>query len=311
MAGITTSAFRRLCADFGGYGGLYTEMLAAKALYSENIAASPFTRRRPQEGKVIYQLRLTGDEDIQRAVAALEPMQPDALDINCGCPAPEVARRGGGFGLFRDEPRLAAVIERTRKAWSGPLLIKCRIGEEAPGWEEILVKRLHLFEQLGVDAVTVHPRFSHEKLKRYARWQLFPWIASQTRLPLIANGDIFSAAMLQAKEPILASVQGLMIGRMAVVKPWFFAELSGHKPLIDYAEVWQRHYRYTLEDFIPPKAIGRIKEFSAYYARNFLFGHDLYKRVQGSSELSHLFDRAMEFFATNPAITAQPDVSGI
>ncbi|MBN2037915.1 MAG: tRNA-dihydrouridine synthase family protein, partial [Chitinispirillaceae bacterium] len=127
MAGITHSAFRRLVAGFGGYGALCTEMLSTRAVCSENNDVSPFTKKRACEGGVVYQLRATEPEEIPRAVIKLKNLQPFAIDINLGCPAPEVKRRGGGIELFDDRERLARVLGRARASWDGPLTVKCRL----------------------------------------------------------------------------------------------------------------------------------------------------------------------------------------
>ena len=101
MAGITHSAFRRFVADFGGYGALFTEMLSGKALLHEAIGKTPFTKKRPCEGKVWYQLALCGDEDMEAIVGRLEPLEPTALDINAACPAPEISRAVSAFAVPR------------------------------------------------------------------------------------------------------------------------------------------------------------------------------------------------------------------
>ena len=311
MAGITHSAFRRLAADFGGYGALCTEMLSAPAVCNENIETSPFTKKRASEGAVIYQLRLTGDENLALTIDRLRSLEPRGIDVNLGCPAPEVQRQGGGIDLFADRERLKRVLAETRRLWTGTLTVKCRLGNRADNWQEIFADRLKLFQESGIDAVTVHPRFFNEKLKRTARWELFPWIASFTTLPLIANGDISrpdtrTLALLDS-----GRCSGLMIGRMAAVRPWIFREFSGAMPAIDYLDVWTRFFNYTLEDFPPEKAIGRIKEFSAYYAQNFKFSHDFYRLVQGAGDLNTLKSRATKFLSANPEIAKGPSVMGI
>jgi tRNA-dihydrouridine synthase B len=313
MAGVTHSAFRRLVADFGGYGALLTEMLSGAALRCENLAASPFTKKRTHEGAVIYQLYLTGREDIALTVERLRTIEPFGIDINLGCPAPEIRKGGGGVELFDDRERLAGILAEVRRSWKGLLTVKCRLGKRRESWRDHFADRMRLFEESGVDAVTVHPRFSDEKLKRTARWELFPWIVSLTRLPVIVNGDIAlhnrsgALALLEA-----GGCRGLMIGRMAAVKPWIFREFTdGIAPPIDFPEVWTRLYDYTLEDFPPEKAIGRIKEFTAYYARNFMFGHELFRRVQSAPDLSSLKSRAQEFLGAEPQTVREPDVMGI
>jgi tRNA-dihydrouridine synthase B len=310
MAGIAHSAFRRLVADFGGHGALFTEMLSTNSLAVENLLTSPFTRRRPVEGAVVYQLRLTGLEDMAGIIEKLKTIDPFGIDINLGCPAPEVRRMGGGTVLFDDYERLKKALESVRKHWPSLLTVKCRLGRQRDDWQTIFNERMKLFEGSGVDAVIVHPRFSGEKLKRRARWELFPWIASLTRLPIIANGDITSpgpARILLEN----GTCKGLMIGRMAVVKPWIFREFRGEPVAIDYGEVWKRAFEYITNDFMPEKAIGRIKQFSTYFARNFIFGHQFFKAIQGARDLATIKSRAMDFLSREPEIEKTPSVVGI
>jgi tRNA-dihydrouridine synthase B len=311
MAGITHSAFRRLVADFGGYGALYTEMLSAAALCFENLETSPFTKRRQAEGKVVYQLRLNGREDIRKVVERLETLSPFGIDINLGCPAPEIRKIGGGIELFNDREKLRTVLDAVRLYWKGLLTVKCRLGKRSDAWQETFADRLRIFAESGVDAVTLHPRFSDEKLKRTARWDLFPWVTSQTRLPIIANGDIVAATPKALGLMDAGGCSGLMIGRMAIVKPWIFRQLAGESKAIDYREVWTRFYEYTCGDFRPEKAIGRIKEFTAYFARNFIYGHELYRKVQSAPDLAALKIRATEFLSASPGVEKEPSVMGI
>lgn len=311
MAGITHSAFRRLVAGFGGYGALFTEMLSAKALMHENIGATPFTKKRDCEGVVWFQLALSGEEDMPAIIDRVQAAKPAALDINAACPAPEIVPRGYGAALFRDLSRFTQAITSVRRCWNGVLTVKCRLGDEGPQWRENLTARLKIMEDAGVDAVFVHPRFFSEKLKRLARWELFEWIASITVVPVIANGDIVSAQQIQDKASLLERVAGLMAGRMAIVKPWIFRELSGNKPAIDYAVVWKDFFSYVLEDFPPERAIGRIREFSKYFAQNFLFGHELYRGIQGASSLELINKRAVRFLGGHPSVTEYPSVIGL
>ena len=313
MAGVTHSAFRRLVSDFGGHGALFTEMLSGKALLHEKIGETPFTKKRPQEGTVWFQLALSGDEDIPAVIDRLKNVSPAALDLNAGCPAPEMKKVRTGAALFEDTGRLETVLRKLRENWNGILTIKCRLWKTETGWKDEFVKRLRIIEDCGVDAVFVHPRFFHEKLKRRARWEIFPWICDQTRLPVIASGDIAGASDLIQNAACFAPVKGIMIGRQAVVRPWLFREMSsGHgMETIDYAEVWKRYFDYVNEDFLPEKAIGRLKEFTKYYSCNFFFGHLLKSMSQGAPSLDALCERAMGFLSARPRVVARPSVSGI
>ena len=311
MAGITHSAYRRLVADFGGYGALFTEMLSARALIAENVARSPFTKKRPCEGRVFYQLRLTGSEDIGRVIEKLSSLEPFGIDINLGCPAPEIRKGGGGIGLFNDREKLCGVLDAVRHYWKGILTVKCRLGKRSDTWQKTFIDRLKIIGECGVDAITVHPRFSDEKLKRRARGELFPWIATQTKLPLIANGDITGATPAVLDLLTSGKCSGLMIGRFAAVKPWIFNEFAGESVNVDYLDVWTRFYDYVCEDFRPEKAIGRIKEFTAYFSRNFIYGHELFRKVQSAPDLATIKIRATEFLSASPAVEKETSVMGI
>ena len=318
MAGVTHSAFRRLVAGFGGYGALFTEMLSGKAVLHEKVGETPFTKRRPKEGTVWYQLALNGSENIAAIIDRLKIVSPAALDLNAGCPAPEMERIGTGVALFEDLPRFERTLALLRKEWDGVLTVKCRLWKTEQKWQEEFLIRLKIIEDCGADAVIVHPRFFNEKLKRKARWDYFPWICHQTKLPVIANGDIGSYRDIEQNADAFAAVKGIMVGRQAVVRPWLLREMSSRlsgkaePPLaVDYAEVFKRYFGYVNEDFPPQKAIGRLKEFTKYYACNFSFGHQLTTAVQNAQSLEVLYDEAMKFLKADPKTVEKPSVVGL
>lgn len=300
MAGITHSAFRRLLADFSGYGALYTEMVSVRSIPHEFMNNTPFVKRRPCEGTVIYQLTLNGEEPFQPAIDTLKANNVDRIDINLGCPAPVIKRQRAGKALFDDFQRLERTLHMYRDAWNGTLTVKCRLGDETDGWEEHFTKRLDLFARSGIDAVCVHPRFSGDKLKRPARLKLMSWIRTLTTLPLIANGDV---GPVECDELLKSGyVNGVMIGRMAIIKPWIFSYISKGSSEIRHKEVWERFYTYVLEDFPPEKAIGRIKEFCFWYAKNFFFGHEFFRNTHSAPDLETLRNRALAFLDANPTL---------
>lgn len=303
MAGVTNSAFRRLLSDFGGYGALFTEMLSASAFLQDKTDESPFIKRRDCEGHVIYQFRVSGEENLEAVFARMAEIECTAIDLNLGCPAPEIQQKASGAALWRDFPRLTEVLYRIRRCYGGPLTVKCRLGDDPETWRDGFKERLRLFEDCGVHAITVHPRFSTEKLKRRARWSEFPWIAAQTKLPIIGNGDVCSLRDVEQNRACFEPLAGLMLGRIVAVKPWIFRDFAGLPPLeIDHAEVWDRLYRYTLEDFPPERAFGRLKEFTAYFAQNFFFGHELHKGIQKATTAAGIRAAAMTFLEGRPQL---------
>lgn len=311
MAGITSSAFRRLVADFGGYGALFTEMLPGNRLLAEKLADSPYTKRRSGDGALIYQLLCNGDEDIPKIIDHLKPLFPDGIDLNAACPAPEIVHWGAGSALCSDLPRLQKLLRVLRSSWDGPLSIKVRIGTDPENWKAPFTKLLAIIADEGVDWFIVHPRFAGEKLKRCARFSYVPWIASKASLPFVLSGDIVSLKTISENPDAFAAASGLMIGRMAVVQPWIFQGMNGVPMAINHGEVWRRYFTYVNEDFPADKVLGRIKEFTAYYSRNFFFGHDLFRAVQSAVSLDLAMQRAEIFFSKAPKLSIEPSVAGV
>ena len=311
MAEISHSAFRRLVADFGGAGALFTEMLSAKMLLNENLHHSPWTKRRACEGRVIYQLLVVDTGKLPKILDHLSSLAPDGLDLNSSCPAPTIRAMGGGADLFEDTARLRAILRVLRQHFAGPLTVKIRLGREEEGWRTRLGERLRLLRDEGVDGLTLHPRFAGDKLKRAPRHELYAELAAEARLPIIANGDILDPHYVHTRAADFAPAAGLMLGRIAAARPWVFAQWQNPALAVNHASVWQRFCDYVEEDFAPERVLGRVKIFTAYFSRNFLFGHTLFRTAQAAPTLAAARERATKFFAGQPALTNYINLAGI
>jgi tRNA-dihydrouridine synthase len=310
MAGLTHSAFRRLVGELGGCDLVYTEMLAGTRLLVES-PDSPYLRRRPGDGRVVYQLLLRDERRIDQIVDRLRLCAPDGLDINCGCPAAGIRFIGGGSDLFEDGARLAAVLSAVRRVWQGPLSAKIRLGRAPEAhWRERFLDRLQRIREAGVDSLTVNPRFAVDRLTRPARHDLLPWICAEAGIPVLANGDITGPETLAAHPEYFADCAGVMLGRMAVVRPWVFAAWRqgvGYEPPAA-GEVWRRLVAYMREDFPPERLALRLKHVTGWYSRNFVYGHLLAGQVRHLRDTETLRRRMEEFLASAPATVRRPSL---
>jgi len=303
LAGYTHSAFRRLLAELGGCGAVWTEMLATRQILSENFDTSPWLRRRPQGGCTVFQLMVGAGDPLERVLHRLAAQGVDAVDLNLACNARSVRACSAGSALFKNAETLRAVAAEARRHWPGILTVKIRLGSRSPDWEQRFAERLRLLEDAGVDAVTLHPRFFEEKFGRRARMELIPWAASLTRLPLIANGDLGSPEQVRSQADHLRPACAVMLGRMAVTRPWIFAAWDGPVS-VDLAAIWRKMFHYIAEDFPPPTAIRRIQMFTKYFAANFAFGHQFNVEVSKAPSLEEVLRRADDFFSRAPATVA-------
>lgn len=296
MAGLTHSALRRLLVELGGVGLLATEMLAARRLPHENPALSPYLIRHPSETPLAYQLLLVREEDVTPAVVKAEQLGAEAIDLNLGCPAPEIRRLGGGSRLAEEPARVRRLVAAARRATDLPLSAKIRLGEELD--QQKLLGFCRMLEGEGIDLLTVHARLRSEPFVRKPRWQWVGMVKEGLTIPVVANGGIFSATDA-AQCLALSGADGLMIGRAAAITPWLFRELAGQPLAPDKPALYHRFCDLLEESFAPERRLGRLKEFTHYFARNYPFGLRLAAAVQSSPDLAEARRRAQDFFARN------------
>lgn len=305
MAGYTHSPFRRLIAEFGGCGALWTEMLSARQILNEDFAKSPWVKRRPIEQFVVYQLMVRQGDQIEKAIVRLFENGADAIDVNLACDAPHIRNLQAGSALFSNIEAMQKIISETRKYWTGLLTVKIRLGDRRPDWQQRLADRVKMIEECGVDAIVVHPRFFEDKFKRTARYEALNFISSITTLPLIASGDIVGKNLNILDK--LRPARAIILGRIALIKPWVFAEWNN--PIkVDYAAVWKKMFDYIKEDFEPLIALSRIKMFTKYYSSNFLFGNVFRNKISNAKDLNEIQIIADDFFSKSPAILLNPIV---
>jgi tRNA-dihydrouridine synthase len=309
MAGYSHSAMRRLWSELGGCGALWTEMLAARQILSENFNRSPWLRRRPTDSPTVFQLMVRAGDPLERVLNRLGEHGVPAVDLNLACHAFSVRACAAGSALFEDLPALRTVVHEARRCWPGLLTAKLRLGRRGPDWAGRLAERVRLLEDAGLDALVMHPRFFEDKFKRRARLELIPWVASLSRLALIANGDLSGPGQVQARAEDLRPACAVMLGRMAVIRPWVFAAWED-RTAPDLAMVWRRLCGYVREDFSPVLALRRMKMFTRYFAANYVFGHQFHVQLANAASLEELVDSAEGFFARDPGRFVEPSISG-
>lgn len=300
MVGLTHSALRTLVLEEGGVGLLFTEMLAARKLPQESDQASPYLIRGQEERPLFYQLFLTDKEDIVPAVDRLHELDAQGIDLNLGCPAPQLRRHGAGVFLTGDPQRVRILIKTLRTATHLPVSAKIRLGESLD--EGRLLEFCRMLEGEGVDLLTVHGRLDKEKFCRRPRWDWIGMVKKTVAIPVLANGGIFSVE--DARQCLRASgADGLMLGRGAARRPWLFADIArevfGHHIVSSgrtMQEVFARFAALLEERFPTERRLGRLKQFSHYFAGNFQFGHLLATSVQRSETMAEARRQAGEFF---------------
>jgi len=300
MAGITHSAFRQMCSGFGGVGLLSTEMLGARKLPTESPRFSPTIIRTAQEKPLSYQLLISTDQEMAPAIDALHKLKADAIDLNMGCPASAVGKFGAGIRLMEQPGDVRCMVAEARKRTTLPLTAKIRLGIELD--EQKLLDFCAMLEDEGIDMLSVHARLKKESFARTPRWEWVAKVKGRLTIPVIANGGIFTVHDAE-NCPRISGADGLMIGRGAAIQPWLFAEVARDvygcalaQPTVSLPMVYGNFIDQLIELYRPEYRLGRLKEFTHYFARNYKFGHLLASRVQSSVSVDEGRERAGMFF---------------
>lgn len=288
MAGITNTAFRRLCREFGA--GLYvSEMITSRALVERTPESMRLITHHESESLRSIQLYGVDPKTVSEAVAMLVAEdRADHIDLNFGCPVPKVTRKGGGAALPWKTELFRGIVEgAVRAAGDVPLTIKMRKGIDSDHLTYLEAGRIA--EGAGVAAVALHARTASEFYSGQADWaaiaRLKETVAS---VPVLGNGDIWSAddALRMVAE---TGCDGVVVGRGCLGRPWLFGDLAAafrgeyrkaEPSLGEVAQTFRRHAELLTAFFDSEERGCRdIRKHVAWYFKGYPVGGDLRARL--------------------------------
>lgn len=252
LAGVTNLPFRLMAKEMGA-GLVVSEMVSANGLKYDSDKTCRLMESRPEEKPLSIQLFGSDPATMAEAARQVEATGAEMIDINCGCSVKKVLKTGSGSALMGD-PTLAREIFRAVKgAISIPLTVKMRSGWDASGDDALLLARYA--EEVGVDAVAVHPRTAKQAFRGHSDWSVIKRVKDALSIPVIGNGDILTPEdALRMFET--TDCDAVMIGRAAIGDPALFkrinALLSGEivKPsLVDHFAMMERYFTDSLDYF--------------------------------------------------------------
>lgn len=308
MAGFTNYAYRQVVRDFGGTGLQATEMVHARGFLEIDHRRSELPER------------LWGVEDEPRPLAVqiwdndpialadvgarlAHELKVSVVDLNFGCPVKQVTERAkSGSYLLKCPDRVGEIVERVTQACAPtPVTAKIRLGCTR---DHITAAQIaQVVEQAGAAALTVHGRTAQDYFRGEANWEHIARLKENLkRIPLIGNGDLDSAEKV-AQAFARWGVDGVMIARAALAKPWLFrqaaAALAGEEvppdlTLSQQRELLLKHYRLVVERFGEKKGTVLMRKYACCYAQGKRGARDFRTHIASictAEEFYHVLDR--------------------
>lgn len=296
LAGYTCYPFRMLAYELGA-GLCFTEMCSANGLKYEDRATNRLLLTTEDEPVRAVQL-LGGNSAVMERMAKSAFLKDfDIIDINMGCPVPNVFKSGEGSALMQDFKRAAAIIRGCKR--SGKVVtVKCRIGIRED--DLFAAEFARMCEDSGADMVTIHGRSRSMMYDGKPHLEEIEHAKAAVSIPVIANGGIFSVedAMNMMER---TGADGIMVARYGLENPFIFSELTGrdckktaYRLLMEQLELTARHYEETF-------TLGYMKKIASYMMKKRRGTKQYKQRLYQSGSLAELQEMIALIFAGDMA----------
>jgi len=318
MATISHPAFRILVEQFGGCDEYFTEMINAGTLLTGGPFEKYYIDPAPVPEKVVWQLTGRVAEHMEEAAKVLVKLSGIGVDINMGCSAPDIYRYGAGIAWMlkpveetKDMVMAVGKVIKHHNEETGEhkrFSVKMRLGDDN-FTDEGFFAFADMLVDCGVELLTLHPRTKKEKLSRPARYEYCEKLALRMHergVKVYLNGNVKD--FLSYENAVLKSpdVDGVMISRASVQKPWIFADIKQKLGnTTDSVEINMEELAYSyienIQKYQPQEFWKkRLQRFFAYYSENFKFSHYAQTQFLNANGVDELKDSIKSFFEQCP-----------
>ncbi len=240
--------------------------------------------------KTIFQILTSEKSNTEYTVKQIENLNIDWLDLNLGCPSKTVNSHGGGAFLLSKHTILRKIIRTIRNNFSKRFTVKIRVGYKS---DENFLDSLKLFEDEGVDAITIHARTRDQLYKGIANWDYLKQATEFSNLPIIGNGDVWTTTDYNNFYK-KTNCHSLMMARGALKTPWMASLLKSRIDENDLIELRKqqikKYFTYLSEEFInkglnEKTTLKRFKSFSRYPFDDFKNGTEIKSNILRTQSL--------------------------
>ena len=295
MAGISNSAFRRICKSMGA-DLVYAEMVSDKAIYYNNKKTIDMLYMTDEERPIAQQI--FGSDVDSFVVAAKyieETMHPDIIDINMGCPVPKVALKAqAGSALLKNPAKIKEIVKAVVNSVSCPVTVKIR-----SGWDEKSINAVEvakIVEEAGASAITIHARTRSQGYSGKADYNIIKQVKEAVNIPVIGNGDIKTC--FDAKRMLdETNCDLVMVGRGLLGNPWLIIEINEYlengvvidKPTdIEKIDMCLKHLSLLEEFECEKQAVLEIRSHVGWYLKGIKNANEVKQNIFKTKNINEI-----------------------
>ncbi len=347
MATLSNEAFRHIVEAFGGCDEYYTEMINAGSLLTKGPFEKYYLYSGPVPQKIVWQLTGKDADHLAQAAAITADRGGIGIDLNMGCCAPEIYKSGAGIAwMCRPLSETQCMVSKVKHSMDQNingknmrLSVKLRLGDE-DFTDDSFFSFCDMLYNEGVSQLTLHPRTRKEKYRKAPRWKYVERLTKYfdgRNMNIILNGAVNNISSACAAIKTAPDINGIMIARAVVQKPWIFKELQRSIALQqfrqnnvpeDYNEnnlqsikdlrnkfIFKKNEKETVIDLLaialeyinliqlyqPPEFWKtRLQRFFFYYCNNFSFAHYIQSKMLNATSIEEFRQRISDYFKEVP-----------
>ncbi|MFC3201104.1 tRNA dihydrouridine(16) synthase DusC [Alteromonas oceani] len=295
MEGVVDHLMRDMLTRVGGFDLCVTEFVR---IVDQKLPQKTFYRLCPElheGGKtpsgVPVRVQLLGQHPqwlAENALIAVELGSP-GVDLNFGCPAKTVNKSKGGAVLLQYTELLHDIVKAVREAVPAhlPVTAKIRLGFED---KSLAIDNAVAIDEAGASELVVHARTKTEGYRPPAYWEWIKKIRAHTRLPVIANGEVWSYEDAKRCQE-MSGCNDVMIGRGALAMPNLARHIRDNEPPMSWPELAQLLIDYSGYEIYGDKGRyypNRLKQWCGYLKRQYPQAEVLFdniRRLQKADEI--------------------------
>lgn len=293
MEGLADHPMRELLTQVGDFDWCVTEFVRVTDRQLPDRAFHTLCPELKQGGRTragtpVHVQLLGSDPAVMGCNAArLGILGAPAIDINFGCPAKTVNRHRGGAVLLEEPEVVHAIVQAVRRAVpaSIPVSAKMRLGYRDRGR---MLENAQAIEAAGADRLTVHARTKLDGYRPPAHWEALGEIRAAVRLPMTANGDIFTpedAVRCRA----ISGCGDLMLGRGAVQQPDLSHRIRGNRDALDWPALVLLMARFMDSLHCSDRGVvARFKQWLKMLALNYPEARQLFAEIRCQTSLADI-----------------------